>query len=375
MRYCCVSLGLSLGLGLGLSTGAIASDVNQSQSQSQNQTPRKVALMSLPLQIPLHRNPAPSVTPSPAKLVPLARPIALPPSATTAPKSATFTKSVPASKAVLPPIKKSAPTPADFHPLPPAENKGKAEDVWQGLYDKGETLYHEGKYKEAYAVWKQSLASADREKVWIKLSGLQQIDALKKLAMMHKTQGEPVQAVANYDQALLTAIKCTGPSSQLVADLMLEQGRMYTFNDKTANYARANEMLSESFRINEKLHGRFTIPTGDVAMAIAQLKEKENKFSEALSYWQLVIDIGDKLEPNDISCCRIGPRQGKIRCLDALGKFDAAMNAHNDLIAMCRKGAPYMMQTVLSSYATFLLKTGRASEAKVVTDELSRLGK
>jgi hypothetical protein len=392
-----------IGCTLCLSPGASADSTNSGSSKQTNnslQTPRAIAAMSPQLQLPIFRKANPGVPPqvsprvSPPKVIPL-RPTASQP-ASSAPAALTPASLTPAhSTPALPSPTTSTPRPSapaqstkpqtptatiPKLPTPPSKPAAhqtshlqhaqaprpqiKSENNWLALYQLGQTLYGQGKYTDAYKVWKESLESANKGKVWLEMSGLQQIDTLKKLAMMHKTQSEPAQAAQKYNLAISTAVKCAGPESQLVADLMLEQGRLYTFNYQTANIARANEMLNESFRINEKLHGRFTIPTGDVAMAIAQLKEKENKFSEALSYWQLTIDIGDRLEPDIVSCCRIGPRQGKIRCLEALGKTADAENAHKDLIAMCRKGAPNMMPTVLDSYASFLRDTGQPAQSK-----------
>ncbi|HEY9677656.1 MAG TPA: tetratricopeptide repeat protein [Drouetiella sp.] len=246
-------------------------------------------------------------------------------------------------------------------------HKTDGDSNWQDLYQRGQDLYSAGHYDEAYAVWKTSLEAADRDKNWQSiqsnsngLSASCRIDLLKKLALMHKTQNQPALAIEKYNQALATAIANQGANSQCVADLMLEQGRMYTFNDQTQNFSKANELFEEAYRINKDLHGEMSIPAGDVAIAIAQLKEKENNFAEALGYWQTAVAIGNKLEPGTISCCRIGPRQGTTRCLEALNKNAECENAYKDLIEMCKAGAPSMLPTVESAHSSFLLKTSGA---------------
>jgi tetratricopeptide (TPR) repeat protein len=240
---------------------------------------------------------------------------------------------------------------------------------WQTLYDKGNQLYSVGKYGEAYTQWGLSLKSAREQKIWTKSSGPKQIEILKKLALMCKTQNQPDQALEMYNLATLVAVNTYGKESAQVADLLLQEGRLFALYDPVKNFAKANELMSEAFRINEKLYGRMTIPTGDVAIAIAQLKENEKQFSEALSYWQLAIDIGDKLEPNTISCCRIGPRQGKARCLEQLGQSENALSAHRDVVAMCRAGARTMIPSALSAYSSCLLRFGKTAEAASVAAE------
>lgn len=371
--------GLYLGVVVGITLGSAPNSIAGSAAETRG----TIAVVSPFLQRPIFpRNTSP--IPQTTTRSPATPSIAAPLHSTTVPPPATPTlgtfspppKPAPSSKPLAPSPKPVALPASSTSPISArVEREVKAVNDWEELYEKGQALYRVGKYDEAYKVWKSSLQRANNDKVWLKESGLHKIDILKKLAMMHKTQGEAVQAVDNYNLAISTAVKSEGPTSQLVADLMLEQGRMYTFYEPTMSITKANEMFSEAFRINEKLHGLFTIPTGDVAIALAQLKEKESNFLAALKYWQLAIDIGDRLEPNVISCCRIGPRQGKIRCLEMLGKADEAIAAHNDLIAMCRKGAPNMMSTVLSSYASCLLKFGRQSEAKEVSAELAKISR
>ncbi|HEY9758260.1 MAG TPA: hypothetical protein V6C97_24050 [Oculatellaceae cyanobacterium] len=374
---------------LGVVVGIILGSAPSSIAGSSTETRGTIAVMSPFIQRPIFPRNASLVPQTTARPSPATPSMAAPPHSITAPPPSmaaprTFPpapKPAPSSKPGSPSLKPLAPSPRPVSPSAsptptisaPAEREVKAANDWEELYEKGQALYRSGKYDEAYKVWKSSLQRANSDKVWLKESGPHKIDILRKVAMMHKTQGEAVQAVDKYNLAISTAVKSEGPTSQLVADLMLEQGRMYTFYEPTMSIAKANEMLSEAFRINEKLHGRFTIPTGDVAIALAQLKEKESNFLAALKYWQLAIDIGDRLEPNVISCCRIGPRQGKIRCLEMLGKADEAIAAHKDLIAMCRKGAPNMMSTVLSSYVSCLLKFGRQNEAKDVSAELAKI--
>lgn len=280
-----------------------------------------------------------------------------------------------ASRAIVPSTKKvrtsagAVPRPTSSELRGHVEHDELVEDSWQQLYDRGEQLYRSGQYQDAYKQWRESLKAAEELKVWTKASGPQRIEILKKLAMMYKTQSQPGQAIEMYNLAILDAVRIYGKESAQVAALMLEQGRMYTFYEQIKSVSKANEFMNEAFRINEKLYGRYTIPTGDVAIAIAQLKESEQRFSEALSYWQLAIDIGDKLEPNIISCCRIGPRQGKARCLEQIGQSQDAIMAHKDLVAMCRAGARDMMPTVLNSYASCLAKFGHATEASAVSAE------
>ena len=243
-------------------------------------------------------------------------------------------------------------------------------DRWLEFYEQGNQLYSSGKYKEAYEQWRLSLAEVNGQDVWSKAQDSDKLEILKKLAMMHKTQNQPAEAAQMYNLALVSAVKVYGKDSAQVAALMLDLGRMYTFSDQIKSVSKANEYMTEAFRINEKLYGRFTIPTGDVAIAIAQLKEKEKLFEQALPYWQLAIDIGDRCEPDIISCCRIGPRQGKARCLDQIGSKNETIAAHQDLIAMCRKGAPTMMKTVLNDYASYLTKSGQPGDASAITTEV-----
>lgn len=240
---------------------------------------------------------------------------------------------------------------------------------WERSFDEGQALYQSGKYDEAYKRWAKCLVTAQNQQVWKFYNGSQKIDVLKKLAMMYKTASKPADATKMYDLAMTTAIQTYGKESKPVADLMLEQGRVYTFYEACRNFSKADELLGESFRINEKLYGRMTIPTGDVAMALAQLKENEKLYDKAIEYWQLVIRIGDRLEPNVISCCRIGPRQGLARCYEQKASLVKAIDAHRDLIAMCRLGAKDMMPTVLNNYAACLMKAGRSAEAKAASDE------
>jgi tetratricopeptide (TPR) repeat protein len=230
---------------------------------------------------------------------------------------------------------------------------------WQTIYAEADLLYRSGKYDEAYKRWAVCAKAVEEQKPWTKLSGAPLIEMLKKLATMYKTQSKPADAARMYDMAISEAVKCYGKESLPVGQIMLEQGRMYTFYDGLKNYARADELLSESLRINEKRFGRYSIPAGDVDMIIAQLREKQSRYGEALGIWQLIIDIGDRFEPNVISCCRIGPRQGKARCLEKLGRWDDAISAHRELIAMCEKGARDMLPTVRSNYAQCLMKAGK----------------
>ncbi len=265
----------------------------------------------------------------------------------------------------------------DAMPLPTAnpkyhghiEHVEQSDDSWQTLFDKGDQLYRSGKYEDAYKQWGLSLKVAQEQKIWLKSTGAEQIEILKKLAMMCKTQNQPAQAAKMYNLATLEAVKTYGKESAPVGGLMLEQGRLFTFYEPVKSYSKANEFMNEAYRINEKLYGRMTIPTGDVAIAIAQLKENQKQFSEALPYWQLAIDIGDRLEPNTISCCRIGPRQGKARCLEQLGQSESALKAHKDVVAMCRAGAHDMMPTALNAYSSCLLKFGQAAEASTAAAE------
>ncbi|HEY9792243.1 MAG TPA: tetratricopeptide repeat protein [Candidatus Obscuribacterales bacterium] len=240
---------------------------------------------------------------------------------------------------------------------------------WQSIYAEADALYKSGKYDEACKRWAVCEKSVEVQKPWTKLSGAPLIELAKKLATMYKTQSKPTDAARMYDMALSEAIKTYGKESLPVAQMMLEQGRMYTFYDGLKNFARADELLAESLRINEKKFGRFSIPAGDVDMIIAQLREKQARYGEALGIWQLIIDIGDRFEPNAISCCRIGPRQGKARCLEKLGRWDDAGNAHRELIAMCERGAHDMLPTVRSAYADCLMKVGKPEESARVYAE------
>lgn len=234
---------------------------------------------------------------------------------------------------------------------------------WEQLYAEGQVQYRSGKYDEAYKTWAASVKVVDAEKPWTKASGDEQIELLKKLALMFKTQQRPQDAARMYEMAINTAVSIHGKESLPVANLMLELGRIYTFSDKIKSFARADELLHEAFRINEKIYGRDTIPAGDVAIALAQLLQDHKQYKAAASYWKLAVDIGNKLEPGIISCCRIGPRQGLAKCYEGMGKFDEAIAVHKELLAMCRQGATNMVPTVLSNYAQCLRAAGHADEA------------
>ncbi|HEY9712350.1 MAG TPA: tetratricopeptide repeat protein, partial [Chroococcales cyanobacterium] len=111
--------------------------------------------------------------------------------------------------------------------------------------------------------------------------------------------------------------------------------------------------------INEKLYGKMSIPTGDIAIALAQLHENMNEWERAAELWKLAVDIGNRLEPNTVSCCRIGPRQGLARCYEQMGKFEQALTVHTELLDMCKKGATSMLPTVQGAYDQCLIKMGR----------------
>lgn len=260
-------------------------------------------------------------------------------------------------------------------PAPEPHYKGRVVKVarpqdngtaWETSYAEGQALYQAGKYNEAYKVWAETAVLADREKPWENVSGDEQIDLLKKLATIYKTQQRPLDAIKMYETAINTAIKTHGKESIPVAQLMLELGRTYTFSDKAKNFAKADELLREAFRINEKIYGRMTIPTGDVAIALAQLLQDQKQYRPAIEYWQLAVDIGNKLEPGIISCCRIGPRQGLAKCYEGLSMYQEAIAVHKELLAMCKQGAQNMVPTVISNYSQCLRASGRADEAKTV---------
>lgn len=105
------------------------------------------------------------------------------------------------------------------------------------------------------------------------------------------------------------------------------------------------------------------LPTGDVAIALAQLLKDHKQYRPAIQYWQLAVDIGNKLEPGTISRCRIGPRQGLAKCYERLSMYKEAIAAHKELLAMCKQGATNMVPTVISNYAQCLRAAGYAGDA------------
>jgi len=225
--------------------------------------------------------------------------------------------------------------------------------VWQTTYDQGQALYNAGKYTEAYKVWGEALkqaeiAGADQG------DGVEQIGVLKRLALLYKTQAQHEKAAQMYEKAVAIATKNFGAISPQVAQLFLELGRVYTYDAK--NYAKANEALEEAFRINEKLYGRESIPTGDVAMALGSLRQLQNRYEDAVKYWVLVVRIGNVLEPNSISCCRIGPRQQLAKSYMSLGRYEEALAVDRELLEMVQKGAPNMEATVKAEYELCLKK-------------------
>jgi tetratricopeptide (TPR) repeat protein len=241
--------------------------------------------------------------------------------------------------------------------------------TWRELYSKGQSLYAGGKYDEAYKVWGEALKLAEPQLADTTLSGAPKIEMLQDCALMYKTQQKPAQAARMYEQAVQVAVVAYGKDNPQVARIMLDLGRMYIWYDQIRSYPKAEEVLLEAFRINEKQYGLYTIPTGDVAMALAQLEEKRANYQKAIYYHKLVIKIGDMLEPNTISCCRIGPRQGLAKCYEAIASYDEALKVHEDLVAMARKGATNMLSTIWSNYSTCLLNAGRPDDAKRASTE------
>jgi tetratricopeptide (TPR) repeat protein len=230
-----------------------------------------------------------------------------------------------------------------------------SKQSWQKTYDQGQSLYSSGNYDEAYKLWAVALKEAELEGADHQGDGVEQIEVLKRLALLYKTQQQPANAARMYERAVSIATKNFGATSAPVAQIFLELGRVYTYTD-AKNYAKANEALKESFRINEKLYGRDTIPTGDVAIALGALKQLENDHAEAIKYFALAVKIGNLLEPNTISCCRIGPRQQLAKSYIALGRYKDASAVDEELLEMARKGAPGMEASIREQYEMCLTK-------------------
>jgi tetratricopeptide (TPR) repeat protein len=224
-----------------------------------------------------------------------------------------------------------------------------AAGSWQKTYDQGQSLYNSGKYDDAYKLWGAALKQAELEGADHQGEGVEQIAILEGLALLYKTQQQSAKAAQMYERAVSIATKHFGATSAQVAQLFLELGRIYTYSEP-ANYAKANEALAEAFRINEKIFGRDTIPTGDVAIALGSLKQRQNDYGEAIKYFDLAVRIGNLLEPNTIACCRIGPRQQLANCYIALGRYKEALAVDEELLEMARKGAPGMEQTIREQY-------------------------
>lgn len=257
------------------------------------------------------------------------------------------------------------PGPPPPAPGPYAYIQGQVSETqrWQQVYAEGDALYRSGKYDEAYKRWADCLCLAEQEDALNSGNGIEQIDLLQKLAIVYKTQQKPEAAADCYQRAVTIASKAYGKDDPRVALLMLDLGRMYTFYDGIKSYPKATEILEQAFRINERAYGKFTIPTGDVAIALAQLKQNEGQYAKAAEYFSLAIEIGNRLEPGIVSCCRIGPRQGLAASYEKMNKLDDALAVHRELIAMCKTGATNMMPTVVSGCASCLQKMGRNDEA------------
>jgi len=260
-----------------------------------------------------------------------------------------------------------------------AENVRPSEKVttigWRELYAKGQSLYASKKYDEAYKVWGEALKVAEPQLASTTLGGAQKIEMLQDFALMYKTQQKPAQAAHMYEQAAQIAVSTYGKDNPHVACVLLDLGRMYIFYDQIKSYPKAEEVLLEAFRINEKQYGLYTIPTGDVAMALAQLEEKRANYQKAIYYHKLVIKIGDMLEPNTISCCRIGPRQGLAKCYEAIASYGDALKVHEELIAMAQNGGTNFLATVYSNYGTCLQKVDRPDDAKRAFAEAQNFSK
>jgi tetratricopeptide (TPR) repeat protein len=227
-----------------------------------------------------------------------------------------------------------------------------SKSSWQQSFDEGQRLYNAGQYDAAYKAWSNTLELGESQNIWEQGSPSEQIETSKQMATVYKTQKQPEGAARMFDHAIRVAAHAFGKDSVAVANLMMQQGSMYTFYPDIKNYSKAEELLNEALRINEKIYGKMSIPAGDVLMIIAQLKEKQHHQAEAAECWQRVIDIGNKLEPGAIACCTIGPRQGLARCYEKLGKYDKAIAVHKELLSMCERGAKDMLPTVKSAYDT-----------------------
>jgi tetratricopeptide (TPR) repeat protein len=254
---------------------------------------------------------------------------------------------------------------------PPLELKlqGQVSNLqhWEQIYLAGDELYRSGKYDEAYKRWAECLVVAETEDAASAYEGARQIDVLQKLAVVYKTQQKPVEAAHCYEKAVSLTSSLYGKDDGRLAPLLMDLGRIYEFYEPTKNLSKADEVFSEAFRINEKLYGRYTIATGDVAIAMGMLRQSQLRFAEAVEFFSLAVEIGNRLEPNVISCCRIGPRQGLAESYEKLGRFDEALKVHQELIAMAKAGAPGMLSTVVSSCASCLQKMGRAEEARALS--------
>jgi tetratricopeptide (TPR) repeat protein len=247
------------------------------------------------------------------------------------------------------------------------------DTTWEEKYSAADQLYKSGKYDDAYNIWAQALKQAEEEKADSKYDGVKQIEVLKQLALMYKTGQKQASAASMYEKAVQTATKVYGADSAQVAQLMLQLGRMYTYGDDNKNPAKAEEVLREAFRINAKVYGKYTIPTGDVAIALGMLEQQEKHYQDAIDNFGLAIEIGNLLEPNDISCCRIGPRQQQASSYECLGRYGEALKVHEELVSMARQGAHNMLPTVLRSYSECLQKLGRTDEASKAAAEAAQL--
>jgi tetratricopeptide (TPR) repeat protein len=232
-----------------------------------------------------------------------------------------------------------------------------SKSSWQQSFDQGQNLYNAGKYDDAYKAWSDTLRLGESQEIWQQGTPSEQIETCKRMATVYKTQKQPDGAIRMMDHAITTAARAFGQDSVAVANLMMQQGSIYTFYDGIESYSKADELLNEALRINEHLYGKTSIPAGDVLMIIAQLREKQQNYTQATACWQRVVDIGNKLEPGAVACCTIGPRQGLARCYEKLGKYDKAIAVHKELLVMCDHGAKSMLPTIKSAYETCLLNS------------------
>ncbi|HEY9776772.1 MAG TPA: tetratricopeptide repeat protein [Planktothrix sp.] len=240
---------------------------------------------------------------------------------------------------------------------------------WQDSFDAGNAVYQSGRYQEAYKMWAETLKLAEHQKAASKFDDARALPILDKMALLYKTQNQPEKAAEMYERSIAIASKAYGKSSTQVAHLMLLLSHEFLYG-AGKDLMKAEELLTEAFEINEKIYGRMTIPAGDVAIALAQLEEDRKDFKKAAEYWKLAVDIGNICEPNVISCCRIGPRQGLSRCYQKLGLLDDALDVHKELVAMCKQGAQNMLPTVLTAYSECLEQAGRHTEAVTVLAEI-----